>query len=505
MRPHIVDESSTTTEVEVNSVFDITAAGITLELSEAAYNHCKAHIINSSNGSVSILINEIETVSMFSGEVLDLNFASGKWKRKSPKECLRMLDVFDFAADDPIAASTENIDTVAGGLLTVDGVALTSGDLAFLTNQTESTQNGFWIVQAGSWSRSPDYAAGNTTSFTSKFITPKQGGQKGKLFFLLEDNYTIGMTVLNFVESKFSIAPAPGKIPLYDRSGSPLSNDNRHADMVDGMGRDLRLVFGITSTDPSVYIPQIMAEIRQRCNNNEEIDSTGIPDFTGIEVGDYIDGLDLSGVAAAPGGSAPQAWNDSYKNNRIVVSGFNIYKGFGDTENTKNHILFTFRNVICQGRMKASNDNAGGYPATLMRTWLEGASGDGTGDFSVRLKAALGGATNFLYTMRLAHSVKGSYSWASFTVFLATEIEIFGYQTYGDEAEQYNTNVQFPIYMKSGAYRIKRFNGARAWWWEATPTAADAASFAFVHSHGTANYTNASLASGGVAPAFCVA
>jgi hypothetical protein len=275
--------------------------------------------------------------------------------------------------------------------------------------------------------------------------------------------------------------------------------------MIDGMGRDLRLVFGITSTDPAVYIPLIMAEIRRRCNNSGEINASGIPDFTGIEIGDYIDGLDLSGVAVAPGGSAPQAWSDQYKNNRIIVSGFNIYKGFGDTENTKNHILFTFRNVICQGYMKASNDNAGGYPATLMRTWLEGTSGDGTGVFAVKLKAALGGAVNYLYTMRLVHSIKGNYSYNSFTVFLPTEIEVFGYKTYGDESNQYNTNVQYPIYMRSGDYRIKRFNGARAGWWEGDPTAATSTYFANVYYNGYANYGNASGASGGVAPAFCVA
>jgi hypothetical protein len=49
-----------------------------------------------------------------------------------------------------------------------------------------------------------------------------------------------------------------------------------------------------------------MAEIRRRCNNNGEINNTGIPDFKGIQIGDYIDGLDLSGIAAMPGGNAPQ-------------------------------------------------------------------------------------------------------------------------------------------------------------------------------------------------------
>lgn len=57
MRPHVVNENSTTTEVEVNSVFDITVPDITLEISEAAYNRCRAHIVNSSSGSASVLVN----------------------------------------------------------------------------------------------------------------------------------------------------------------------------------------------------------------------------------------------------------------------------------------------------------------------------------------------------------------------------------------------------------------------------------------------------------------
>jgi hypothetical protein len=254
-----------------------------------------------------------------------------------------------------------------------------------------------------------------------------------------------------------------------------------------------------------------MAEIRRRCNNNGEIDNTGIPDFTGIMIGDYIDGLDLSGVAAAPGGTAPQAWNDTYKNNQLVVSGFNTYKGAGDTENAKNHVLFTFRNVICQGQMNAANDNTGGYPATLMREWLEGAAGDGTGVFATKLKSALGGS--YLYTIRKLHSKKRGTQWedpvwASYTVFLMSELEIFGYQTFGDEltgTSCYNTNVQFPIYQKSYAYRIKRFNGARAWWWEQTPAAAITTAFADVSHYGYASYDYASNADAGAAPAFCVA
>jgi len=289
------------------------------------------------------------------------------------------------------------------------------------------------------------------------------------------------------------------------------------ASQVDGYGRDLMEVFlghGFKDVQASQSlineaIYETMYKIRIRHNNNGEIDFSGIPNYKGLLLGDYIDGLDLSGISVAPNGNAPQIWNDGYKNNRIVISGFNAYKNSGDTETIKNHILFTFRNVICQGQMKATDDNTGGYTATLMRTWLEGAAGDGNGVFANKLRAALGGATNYLYTIRKYHSKKNptARAWENYTVWLPTEIEVFGTQYRGDEADPSypSLNVHFPIYQKSTVFRCKRFNGARAWWWESTPRAASAASFCLVSYGGSSGSGSASSASGGIAPAFCVA
>ena len=273
---------------------------------------------------------------------------------------------------------------------------------------------------------------------------------------------------------------------------------NSHADMVDGMGRNLLDVLGVST------IPEAAAEIRRRCNNNGEIDSTKTPGFRGIMIGDYIDGLDLSGIAAPANGTAPQAWNDAYKNNRIVVSGFNTYKDSGPTENDKNHILFTFRNIIAKGRMNSGWTNAGGYTASELRVWLEGADGDGSGAFAAALKAALGG--DYLYTLSKGHSRKGGYEINNYTVWPPTELEVFGYQTHGDEANYTNTNVQFPIYRMSTVHRVKRHNGTRLYYWESTPSASSSTSFCMVHTSGAAfNGTNADYTGGGVSPAFCVA
>jgi hypothetical protein len=117
--------------------------------------------------------------------------------------------------------------------------------------------------------------------------------------------------------------------------------------------------------------------------------------------------------------------------------------------------------------MNPTDNNAGGYPASELRIWLEGAAGDGSWAFATGLVASLGGS--YLDTIRKYHgnkagAVYNAANWKSYAVFLPSEIEVFEYQTYGDDANQYNTNVQFPIYQKSYAYRIKRGNGARQWW-----------------------------------------
>jgi hypothetical protein len=270
-----------------------------------------------------------------------------------------------------------------------------------------------------------------------------------------------------------------------------------NASSVEGLGRNLLEVLGVTT------IAEAMAELQRKCNNNGEIANGGIPDFGNLMVGDYLDGLDLSGIAAPTGGTAPGAWNDIYKNNRIVISGFNTYKNAGSTENAKNHILFTFRNIIAKARMNVSDDNAGGYRSSELRVWLEGASGDGSGVFATGLKAALGGG-NILYRINKYHSRKGSSGADNYTVFIPTEIEMFGNQTYGDELNYYNTNAHFPIYQDGFVFRCKRWNGTRDWHWLHTPSASSSSSFCSVNNNGH-SIINYASGVGGVAPAFCVA
>jgi hypothetical protein len=264
--------------------------------------------------------------------------------------------------------------------------------------------------------------------------------------------------------------------------------------MAKGMGRNLLSVLGVAN------IAQAMEALQTRCNG------TNVPNFAGLEIGDYLDGISLDGIVAPEGGAAPGAWNSTYTNNRIIIAGFNFYKVAGDTENNKNHIVFVFNECIATGRMNPTNDNAGGYVASEIRQWLEGVIGDGSGPFAVRLKNVIG---NYLYTIRKYNDNKNVPSWDSYTVFLPTEIEVYGHTILGTDTlieknRAVMPSIGLPIYQKSMEHITKKRNGARLTWWLASANASHSTYFCCVNSNGIADLHNASIVNG-ISPVFCVA
>jgi hypothetical protein len=355
----------------------------------------------------------------------------------------------------------------------------------------------------------------------------------GKIFFLDGALLTIGTDSLVFIESPFASEAMPGKIAIRDREGKikDLSGVNVliHAASVEGLGRDLFDVMGVNRYDrnaPAVAELQALGLALKQAGNNTGSAAAGTPYYSGLMLGDYIDGLDLSTVPAENSGTAGQAWNDTYKNNRVVLSAFNPYIGMGDTENQKNHLLFTFRNCPVTKRMRSDGTNDGGYTNTSkseLRAFLEGANGDGTGAvsgvttaaFLNAMKAQMG---DIFYKIRKLHSIKSSNGWASYIMFLLSEIEVFGIPFWGDEGVYLasdtatgsaaragsGTPLHLPIFRDGYAHRMKRFNGSRQWWFLSTPYASGASSFCNVNNNGNTNGSSASSV-GGCAPAFCVA
>ena len=400
-----------------------------------------------------------------------------------------LLSRYDFITDLPVAAASENVDIAEGGEKTIDGVSCTIGQLVFLMNQTDPKENGFYEVQSGSWNRYTGYTVTSPNAFAHKIVFVPGGTEnKGKMFYLKGDFNIIGTDELTFYESMFTPYEKPFSVVTRDENGNiraaaPKAKSDvarkyeidaltAHGEAIDG--RNLLEVLGVQT------VAAAMTELHRRCEKG---------DFSGLMIGDYIDlpQMTVNGTV--------YTFNANYQNLRIVISGFNHYKGCGDTENTKNHILWTFRNVVLQRQMNGSDSNAGGYGASAMKTFLDGY-------FAAGLGTALG-SSEYLYTVRRAISTKASVAWGSYTVFLPTEVEVFGVSTYGDDQKDWNTNIQFPIYAGSSFYRCKKYNGSRAWWWEGTPISANSAYFCIVDDYGNSGHGHASHSVGGVAPAFC--
>ena len=84
------------------------------------------------------------------------------------------------------------------------------------------------------------------------------------------------------------------------------------------------------------------------------------------------------------------------------------------------------------------------------------------------------------------------------TLFLLSEVEIFGKVTYSKAGE----GTQYAYYA-AGNSTIKKLNGSADAWWERSPYGSHAANFCFVTSNGNANYLSANTTIG-VAFGFCV-
>lgn len=403
-----------------------------------------------------------------------------------------ILSRFTFLADLPVACSTANVDIATGGEMTIDGVSVSIGQLVFLKDQTDAKENGFYEVQSGAWNRYEGYTTSAPSAFKHKLVFVKAGtANKGKVFYLNGDFEQIGTDELNFTESNLSPFAIANKAVIRDKDGrfrakAPKDSedvarkqefDEATANTGSTEGRNLLTVLGVTT------VAEAMEVLHERCNGE------GVADFSGLMIGDYLDlpSLTVDGTT--------YTWNATYQNLRIVISGFNHYIHCGNTENTKNHILWTFKNVVLQRQMNSSDTNTGGYNASAMKTYLDGV-------FALGLGSALG-SSDYLYTISRAISKKGSTEWVRNTVFLPTEVEVFGVATYGDDQNAWNTNILYPIYRDSSYYRCKKYNGSRAWWWEATPGASDSTTFCDVGYSGAGANGGASYGTGGVAPAFC--
>lgn len=394
-------------------------------------------------------------------------------------------------------ASTANVNFLEGGSIEVDGVETEIDDVVLLKDQTDATQNGLYVVKSGTWERLNPYIDDTINIFEKKIVPVKEGETNaGKIFMVNRtEDYTLGRDTVEFIETLFSYTGGAGKIAIGNQNGefpglNADSLDDISALVDESKARNLLDVLGIRSvhSDEPATASEVAAAIAALKTRFAE------KGFDGLR---YCDYLDLSSLTVD---GTTYTWNAEYKNLRLMIMGFNTYKSAGDTENTKNHIVMQFRNCVLSRRMNASNTNANGWQGSELHTWLNN-------QFKAGLIAALG---NNLVTFRRLISNKGAtisgatgWNWYDETVFLPSETEVWGTQVWGEK--YYNGfQAQFPPFMFSVLYKVKKLNGSRMWWWEAQPHDGTTSSWCHCYSLGNAGSYSGATEAGGVAPAICV-
>jgi hypothetical protein len=219
--------------------------------------------------------------------------------------------------------------------------------------------------------------------------------------------------------------------------------------------------------------------------------STG--NFDQLRLGDYINftnGLTVDGTS--------YPWSSSYENLKLRIVGFDhYYRVGGNIDVTTHHAVWDWANVVLQHRMNSTDTNTGGYAASEMYTFLSGV-------FLTGVTAMLGFTPISIDRLLSNH---GGLAWLTEKVFLPTVLEIFG--AHGFDSQGGNTGyyggsgVQYPLYALNPSVRIKKYNGARYWYWLSDDRADVTTHFTNAYDNGGSAYAAASNAAGGAAPVLC--
>lgn len=238
------------------------------------------------------------------------------------------------------------------------------------------------------------------------------------------------------------------------------------------VGRNLVTVLGVANAAAA------FAALRTRADAGN---------FNGWRLGDYIDvsSMTIDGSTIS----------NSNQRLRFEIAGFDTYLNVGDTPTTSHHILMISKNCVFQKAMNSTATNAGGYAASELCAYLNN-----------QVKTGLVNAIGI--TPKTVHRLldnKTEWAWFAETVFIPTEVEVFGHQAWSNN-KGYSTgsSVQWPLFSEFPQRRIANWNGARWWWWEASPKTDDSAAFCNCNYSGNADCSSAGTSDAGVRFAFLV-
>jgi hypothetical protein len=262
-------------------------------------------------------------------------------------------------------------------------------------------------------------------------------------------------------------------------------DDGNNQTMAEIMGfapRNLITVFG-TAT-----VAETFAELRARA-------ITG--DFRTLRLGDYIDlpSLTIGADSVNPTVYPARTINNDYNRLRVEIVGFDDYLNVGNAAvPTQHHVTMMFKDIPTTAPFNETNITTGDYPGSMLYHWLH-----------EQIEPALISAIGL--TPRPVDRIIGTVAnWAwvgSETIFLPTNVNIFGTTGFSHTNYGTGTQTQFALFAMNPNKKIKKWNGSRYYWWLAEPSANSSTYFCLACDRGRAGSIGASDAHG-VVPAFLI-
>ena len=186
---------------------------------------------------------------------------------------------------------------------------------------------------------------------------------------------------------------------------------------------------------------------------------------------------------------------NNYKDDFITIANKTTAQNCSDINYSETACGFVveFAEIVEKRAMNSTNTNVGGWPATEMRTYLNGT-------FYNNLPSDLQAAIKPTRVI----SGHGSNDADNFTstdnLYLLSGVEVFGSDDYDTAA---NTTTQLEYYNNSSNSKIKQYNSSNSWWWLRSARSTDYGNFLDVVSDGGSAYTGANDNTvSGLAPAF---
>lgn len=149
------------------------------------------------------------------------------------------------------------------GTQTIDGVALSAGDRVLVNGQTNASQNGIYVVSAGSWARAED--ANSPAELSGSVVTVTEGSSYGnQQWQLITDNITIGSTDLTFsiLNNGLQVTGGAGTIKngnaidlnVASNGGLYINGSNQAAVKIDSSSPQIKTTSAGTAIDFTRYV-----------------------------------------------------------------------------------------------------------------------------------------------------------------------------------------------------------------------------------------------------------